>query len=159
MSVTREAVTAALSAIQDPGSGQDIVQAGMAKAISIDDAGAVNFVIEVDPALGAQAEPLRAAAQAAVEAIPGVARVSAVLTAHSSEPTPSRRSGEPWRSIRQAPRPWRPWGRSRCLRNNTRSPSITYRPPSRRCRRPTGSIIHWGWPTVASATWLRRGTT
>ena len=92
MSVTREAVTAALSAIQDPGSGQDIVQAGMAKAISIDDAGAVNFVIEVDPALGAQAEPLRAAAQAAVEAIPGVARVSAVLTAHSSEPTPSRRS-------------------------------------------------------------------
>ena len=92
MSVTREAVMAALAGVQDPGSGQDIVQAGMARAISVDDGGVVSFVIEVDPALGAQAEPLRAAAQAAVEALDGVTRVSAILTAHSSDPTPSRRS-------------------------------------------------------------------
>ena len=37
-------------------------------------------------------EPVRAAAQAAVEALPGVASVSAILTAHSSETQPSRTS-------------------------------------------------------------------
>ncbi|MEL7467481.1 MAG: Mrp/NBP35 family ATP-binding protein [Pseudomonadota bacterium] len=92
MSVTRDAVITALSKIIDPGSGKDLVTADMAKAITIGDEGGVTFVIEVDPALGEQAEPLRATAQAAVEAIPGVTRVNAVLTAHSSDPTPSRRS-------------------------------------------------------------------
>ena len=91
MSVTRDAVMAALSGVTDPGSAQDIVSAGMAKAVTIGDDGSVSFVVEVDPALGAQAEPLRAAAQAAVEGVAGVTRVSAILTAHSAEPTPSRR--------------------------------------------------------------------
>ena len=89
MSITREDVTAALSRIVDPASGKDLIAADMAKAISISD-GAVNFVIEVDPALGAQAEPLRAAAQQAVEALSGVTKVTAILTAHSTEPGPSR---------------------------------------------------------------------
>ncbi len=92
MSVTREAVLAALSGITDPSTGKDLVTADMAKAITVDDSGNVNFLIEVDPALGAQAEPLRASAQAAVEAVAGVTKVTAILTAHSSEPTPSRRS-------------------------------------------------------------------
>ncbi|MEO1470269.1 MAG: Mrp/NBP35 family ATP-binding protein [Pseudomonadota bacterium] len=86
MSVTRDDVVAALSRIVDPGQGRDIVTADMAKAISVasGDAGArVSFVIEVDPAKGEAMEPVRAAAQAAVEALPGVAGVSAVLTAHS----------------------------------------------------------------------------
>jgi ATP-binding protein involved in chromosome partitioning len=47
-------------------------------------------VIEVDPAKGAAMEPLRAAAQAAVEKLPGVEKVSAVLTAHSDTPTQTR---------------------------------------------------------------------
>ncbi|MEO1603669.1 MAG: P-loop NTPase, partial [Pseudomonadota bacterium] len=51
-----------------------------------------SFVIEVDPAIGAEMEPVRAAAAAAVEALPGVNRVSAILTAHSSDPQPSRTS-------------------------------------------------------------------
>lgn len=92
MSASREDVISALSKIIEPSSGKDLVTAGMAKAISVDDAGAVNFVIEVDPALGDKAEPLRAAAQAAVEAVPGVTKVIAILTAHSSEPGPSRAS-------------------------------------------------------------------
>ncbi|MEM9059831.1 MAG: Mrp/NBP35 family ATP-binding protein [Pseudomonadota bacterium] len=91
MTVTRDAVITALSRIVDPASGKDLITAGMAKAVTVGDEGGVNFVIEVDPALGEQAEPLRAAAQAAVEAIPGVVRVNAVLTAHSSEATPPRR--------------------------------------------------------------------
>jgi len=89
MSVTKDDVVKALQAVTDPVSGKDLITADMAKAIMVSD-GAVNFVIEVDPAMGAQAEPMRAAAQAAVEAIPGVEKVSAILTAHSSEPGPSR---------------------------------------------------------------------
>ncbi|MEO1494209.1 MAG: Mrp/NBP35 family ATP-binding protein [Pseudomonadota bacterium] len=92
MSVTKDAIVAALSKIVDPASGKDLISADMAKAIMVGDEGGVNFVIEVDPAVAQQAEPLRAAAQQAVEAIPGVTRVNAILTAHSTEPTPSRRS-------------------------------------------------------------------
>ena len=92
MSASRDDVIAALSKIVDPSSGKDLITAEMAKAISVGDEGGVNFVIEVDPALGDKAEPLRAAAQAAVEAVPGVSRVNAILTAHSSEPGPSRAS-------------------------------------------------------------------
>ncbi|MEO1315477.1 MAG: iron-sulfur cluster assembly protein, partial [Pseudomonadota bacterium] len=92
MSITREVVLDALSKIVDPGQGRDIVTADMAKAITLGDEGGVNFVIEVDPAMGPAAEPLRAAAQAAVEALPGVTKVNAILTAHSSEPGPSRAS-------------------------------------------------------------------
>ena len=92
MSVTKEAITQALSRIVDPSTGKDLIAAGMAKAIMVGDEGGVNFVIEVDPALGDKAEPLRAAAQAAVEAIPGVTRVNAVLTAHTTEAGPSRAS-------------------------------------------------------------------
>ncbi|MEM6972514.1 MAG: Mrp/NBP35 family ATP-binding protein [Pseudomonadota bacterium] len=86
MSVTRDAVVAALSSIIDPSQGRDIVSADMAKAISVaagPEGSKVSFVIEVDPAKGAEMEPVRAAAQAAVEALPGVSGVSAVLTAHS----------------------------------------------------------------------------
>ncbi|MDT8344553.1 MAG: Mrp/NBP35 family ATP-binding protein [Thermohalobaculum sp.] len=89
MSVTREDVLAALAKIVDPGIGRDIVSADMAKAVSV--AGdQVSFVIEVDPAKGPAMEPLRQAAIAAVEALPGVAKVSAVLTAHSTSPSAPR---------------------------------------------------------------------
>jgi len=54
----------------------------MAKAVSVT-GDQVSFVSEVDPALGPKAEPSRAAAVEAVQALPGVAKVSAVLTAHS----------------------------------------------------------------------------
>ncbi|MEO0621952.1 MAG: Mrp/NBP35 family ATP-binding protein [Pseudomonadota bacterium] len=91
MSVTREDVVAALSRIVDQRSGKDLISADMARAISVKD-GSVSFVIEVDPAIGAEMEPVRAAAAAAVEALPGVNRVSAILTAHSSDPQPSRTS-------------------------------------------------------------------
>ncbi len=90
MSVSKDDVIAALSKIVDPASGKDLITADMAKAIMVGDEGGVNFVIEVDPAVAQQAEPLRAAAQQAIEALPGVTRVNAILTAHSTEPTPSR---------------------------------------------------------------------
>ncbi|MEM6490122.1 MAG: Mrp/NBP35 family ATP-binding protein, partial [Pseudomonadota bacterium] len=85
MSVTREDVLDVLKTVVDPAVGQDIVSADMAKAVSVSE-GKVTFVIEVDPAKGPAMEPLRAAAQAAVEALPGVTAVSAVLTAHAGQP-------------------------------------------------------------------------
>jgi ATP-binding protein involved in chromosome partitioning len=60
----------------------------MAKAITVK-GGTVSFVIEVDPAKGAAMEPLRVAAVEAVEGLPGVDKVSAVLTAHSTTPAPA----------------------------------------------------------------------
>ncbi len=93
MSVTREDVIAALGRIVDPGQGKDLVTANMAKAITVT-GGAVSFVIEVDPAKGAAMEPIRAAAQAAVEGLPGVEKVSAVLTAHSATPSQGRSPAE-----------------------------------------------------------------
>ncbi|MEM8990752.1 MAG: Mrp/NBP35 family ATP-binding protein [Pseudomonadota bacterium] len=91
MSVTRDDVVTALATVVDPGQGRDLIAANMAKAISVSDEGRVSFVIEVDPAMGAAMEPLRAAAQAAVEAVPGVSKVSAVLTAHSETPSAPQR--------------------------------------------------------------------
>ncbi|MEM6679449.1 MAG: Mrp/NBP35 family ATP-binding protein, partial [Pseudomonadota bacterium] len=90
MSVTRDAILEALRRIVDPGQGRDIVTAEMAKAISVadgDDGARVSFVIEVDPAKGPAMEPIRAAAETAVKALPGVASVSAVLTAHANTPS------------------------------------------------------------------------
>jgi len=90
MSVMREDVLAALARVADPATGRDLVASGMARAVSAGEDGNVSFLIEVDPSLGARAEPLRAAAQAAVEAISGVTKVTAILTAHSAEPTAPR---------------------------------------------------------------------
>ncbi len=90
MKITRDDVIRALSKIVDPATGKDLITADMAKAITVGDEGGVNFIIEVDPAVAQQAEPLRVAAQQAVEALDGVTRVNAILTAHSSEAGPSR---------------------------------------------------------------------
>jgi ATP-binding protein involved in chromosome partitioning len=89
MTVTRDEVLATLRKIVDPGQGKDIVSADMAKAVMVS-GGKVSFVIEVDPARGPAMEPIRAAAQAAVEKLPGVEKVSAILTAHSDTPTQAR---------------------------------------------------------------------
>ena len=94
MSVTREDVLAALTKIVDPGQGRDIVSAEMVKAPTVS-GGNVSFLIEVDPAKGEAMEPIRAAAQAAVEALPGVEKVTAILTAHSTEPTAPAAKGPP----------------------------------------------------------------
>jgi ATP-binding protein involved in chromosome partitioning len=94
MTVTREDVVAALAKIVDPGQGKDLIAADMAKAITVS-GGNVSFVIEVDPAKGAAMEPVRAAAQAAVEQLPGVEKVSAVLTAHSATPSPAAPKSPP----------------------------------------------------------------
>jgi ATP-binding protein involved in chromosome partitioning len=81
----------ALKAIQDPDRGGDIVALGMISGLVIRD-GHVGFSIEVDPARGPHLEPLRKAAERAVEALDGVLSVSAVLTATraAAKPAPAR---------------------------------------------------------------------
>ena len=77
---SREQVLAALRTIRDPDSGQDIVSAGLVGGLTIRD-GHVGFMIEVDPAAARTREPLRAAAEQVLRALPGVARATVVLTA------------------------------------------------------------------------------
>jgi len=82
--VTKADVLAVLSGVIDPSKGQDIVKSNEVKNLSVD-AGKVSFILEVDPARGSAMEPLRAAAQKAVEAMDGIETVQVVMTAHATE--------------------------------------------------------------------------
>jgi ATP-binding protein involved in chromosome partitioning len=70
----------ALRTVRDPDRGGDIVSLAMVSGLAVKD-GHVAFAIEVDPARGPHLEPLRKAAEKAVDALPGVLSVTAVLTA------------------------------------------------------------------------------
>lgn len=80
--VERSAVIAALDAIIDPVSGQGLVAAGLVQGLVVaeDRAG---FALEVDRTQAAAYAPVRDAAEAALKAIPGMARVSVILTAET----------------------------------------------------------------------------
>jgi len=79
--IPREDVLRALDQIIDPKSGRSVVHQDMVQGLVIRN-GHVGFAIEVDPARGREAEPLRAACEAAVAKLKGVLSVTAVLTAH-----------------------------------------------------------------------------
>jgi ATP-binding protein involved in chromosome partitioning len=81
MTVTRDDVLSALRRVPMPGTGGSVVDADVVRALVVD-GDRVRFILEVDPALGSKLEPTRAAAEAAVAALPGVSAVSALLTAH-----------------------------------------------------------------------------
>ena len=78
--LTEQDVLAALRQVIDPDQGKDIVSLGMVSGLQLRD-GHVGFAIEVEPQRGPKLEPLRKAAEKAVEALPGVLSVTAVLTA------------------------------------------------------------------------------
>ncbi len=82
MAVTEREILDALAAVRDPDKGGNIVALGMISGIVVRD-GNVGFAIEVEPERGPHLEPLRKAAEAAVEALPGVLSVTAVLTAEA----------------------------------------------------------------------------
>jgi ATP-binding protein involved in chromosome partitioning len=85
---TKEKVVAALAGVLDPALGRlgDVTVEG----------DAVYVAIEVDPAKGAALEPMRQAAQAAIESVPGVRSAQAILTAERKTPPPL--------SVKTAPR-------------------------------------------------------
>jgi ATP-binding protein involved in chromosome partitioning len=79
---TERQILDALSRVADPDKGADIVSLGMVSGLVIRD-GSVAFAIEVDSERGPRLEPLRKEAEKAVEALPGVLSVTAVLTAQA----------------------------------------------------------------------------
>jgi len=83
----RDDILAALRAVNDPVSGDDIVTAGLVKALTVDN-GAVRFVFEINPAHADKMEPARTAAETAAQSVAGVTSVSAVMTAHSAPQAP-----------------------------------------------------------------------
>src|SRR6202045_4387002 len=80
--VTERQILDALGRIADPDKGADIVSLGMVSGLVIRD-GNVGFAIEVEPERGARLEPLRKAAETAVEGVPGVLPVPPVLPAET----------------------------------------------------------------------------
>ncbi len=91
-SVTKEQVLAALADVADPDSGQNVIAAGLVSGVVVRD-GNVGFALEVDPDDGAAKEPLRKACETAVERLPGVLSVTAVLTAEKPA-GPARAQGQ-----------------------------------------------------------------
>ncbi len=83
---TQEAVLEVLKQVADPASGQDIVAAGILRALTVEE-DRVSFVLEIDPERSQAMEPVRAEAEARVKAL-GVAQVSAMMTAHSAKAPP-----------------------------------------------------------------------
>ena len=81
--VTEQQILDALRHVADPDKGADIVSLGMVSGLVIRD-GNVAFAIEVERERGAKLEPLRTAAEKAVEALPDVLSVTAVLTAEAA---------------------------------------------------------------------------
>jgi ATP-binding protein involved in chromosome partitioning len=94
--VTESEVLDALRTVVDAERGADVVKLGMVSGVAIRD-GMVQFALEVDPRRGPELEPLRRAAEKAVEALPGVRSVTAVLTAHreagAAGPAPQSHAG------------------------------------------------------------------
>ena len=100
MSIPRESVMQALSRIAVPGGG-DLVSRDLVRALVIEGE-TVRFVIEAaDPDQARALDPARAAAEAALRAIPGVGQVQVVLTAHG----PAAKPAPPNLKIGQHPTP------------------------------------------------------
>ena len=96
MSVTRAMIEAEMERIDLPDGG-NLVSRDMLRALMIE-GDQVRFVIEApSPEIARRMEPLRAAAERAVMALPGVARASVALTAHgpSAKAPPAAQSGPP----------------------------------------------------------------
>lgn len=89
----RAAVLAALEAIPDPRTGRGLVEAGMVQGLMVADDRA-GFVLEVPAAEAARYAPVRDAAEAALKALPGMVKVSVVLTSEAPPAAaPARKAG------------------------------------------------------------------
>jgi ATP-binding protein involved in chromosome partitioning len=87
----KEQVLQALAGVEDPARGQDVVTLKMVSGVVIRD-GNVGFALEIDPSEADAKEPLRAACEHAVLALPGVTSVTAVLTAERAGGGPAPRA-------------------------------------------------------------------
>ncbi|OUS08482.1 sodium:proton antiporter [Rhodobacterales bacterium 52_120_T64] len=92
MTITREQILDVLRTIADPFSKKDIVSADIVRALTVE-GGDVRFVMEVETVQGVAMEAIRATAVEKLEALAGVDKVSALLTAHSSPSAPPNLGG------------------------------------------------------------------
>lgn len=100
MTVEREAVMRVLAGVAHPGGG-DLVSRDLIRALAVD-GDAVRFVIEAASPDEARAlAPAQAEAEARLKALPGVASVQAVMTAHG----PAAKAAPPSLKIGQHPTP------------------------------------------------------
>jgi ATP-binding protein involved in chromosome partitioning len=83
--VGEQQILDALRAVRDVERGGDVVSLGMVSGLAVRD-GHVAFALEVEPARAAGLEKLRKQAEQAVDTLPGVLSVSAVLTAQKAAP-------------------------------------------------------------------------
>ena len=81
--VSRDEVMAALAAIPGPDGRASLPESGAVSGVTIRD-GKVFAAIAIDPARAKAMEPMRAEAEAAIRAIPGVAGAVVTLTAESA---------------------------------------------------------------------------
>ncbi len=97
MAVSRDTVLTVLKAVADPVSGQDIVSAGVVRALNCGEEG-VRFVMEIAPDRAELYEPVRQEAETRLRDLEGVETVSIVLTGHKSDAPPDlkpQRRAEP----------------------------------------------------------------
>jgi len=87
MSISKEAVQAALRAIKDPATGKDVLEAGVVKALNAD-GDTLRYVMEVEPERATAMQAVKDAVDTALEALPGVGSVAGVMTAHTPEKAP-----------------------------------------------------------------------
>jgi len=84
-SPSKNEIAAVLNAIPDPQTGRGLIDSGRVQGLVIRGEKA-GFMLEVAPDQARAYETVRAAAEAAVRAMPGISGVTAVLTAHGEEP-------------------------------------------------------------------------
>ena len=72
MPASRETVQAVLKNIADPVAGGDILSSGVVRALNVDEAGAVRFVMEIPPSASTAYTKIKDEAEAALKATEGV---------------------------------------------------------------------------------------
>jgi ATP-binding protein involved in chromosome partitioning len=92
--LTEAQVLDALRKVVDPDKGRDVVTLGMISGLVVRN-GHVSFSLEVEPQRGPRLEPLRQAAEKAVEALPQALSVTAVLTAERQGGRPGAGQAQP----------------------------------------------------------------
>jgi len=99
--ISEEQVLSALKSVSDLDRDEDIVSLGMVSGLVVKD-GNVGFSLEIDPRSAQAYEPLRREAEEAVDGIPGVLSVTAVLTAHKHAPQQQASPQQPQGGPQQA---------------------------------------------------------
>ncbi len=90
--ISPEALRGVLRGIKEPGSGRDIVAAGLVEGLEVRE-GLVQVTLLTDRARAAAMEPVRREVEAVLARQPGVVNATAVLTAHKQGAAPQAAAG------------------------------------------------------------------